>query len=78
MRLASVSQTEHLGLEQEILDRAKMIEPRTPRSALMQAAAMAKSGKPEDGLAFLEKSAVTTGDEAGQWKLAIAQYREST
>ncbi len=78
MRLASVSQTEHLGLEQEILDRAKMIEPRTPRSALMQAAAMAKSGKPEDGLAFLEKSAVTTGDEAVQWKLAIAQYREST
>jgi tetratricopeptide (TPR) repeat protein len=78
MKLASVSQAEKLGLEQEILDRARVIEPRTPRSALMQAAAMAKAGKVAEGLAYLQKQAVTTGDEAVQWKLAIAQYREST
>jgi tetratricopeptide (TPR) repeat protein len=78
MKLASVSQSEKLGLEQDILDRAREVEPRTPRSALMQAAAMAKSGKVAEGLAYLEKQAVTTGDDAVQWKLAIAQYREST
>jgi tetratricopeptide (TPR) repeat protein len=77
MRLAAVSQAEKLGLEHDILARAQSTEPHTPRSALMQAAAMASAGKAQEGLAYLQKSAVNTGDEAVQWKLAIAQFRES-
>ena len=77
LQLAAASRLHGLGLENQLLStKPSDGEDNLPRVALAQAANMADSGKPLDGLALLEVRAKKATTQPVQWQLAIVQYKE--
>jgi predicted Zn-dependent protease len=77
LKLAAVSRQCHLGLEQDLFDRALKAYGLTPALASAQAEDLARSGKVKDGLALLHTDAAKGGNGL-DWRIAIARYLEST
>jgi Tfp pilus assembly protein PilF len=77
-RLMTVSREQKLGLEPQ-LSAASAAAPAapTPHSALVQAAELAKAGKPQEGLALLQTQSKAATTQPVQWQLALVQYREA-
>jgi tetratricopeptide (TPR) repeat protein len=74
-RLAAISESEHLGLEQECLARAESKFGQTAGVALSRALELASAGNPDAGLAKLRESAQAhTGDLS--YQVALARYLE--
>ncbi len=77
LQLVAASRAHGLGLENELLSTPAAREgDSTPRVALAQAANLADSGKPLDGLTLLQNRAKKAATQPVQWQLAIAQYKE--
>ena len=75
LRLAQISQTRGLGLQDECFKRIEKSYGFTPRLALARALNLAEQGRAEEGIRLLEStpSAQRVGDEL-DWQLARARY----
>lgn len=76
-RLLSVSRTDALGLDSEILQAMPAQLASSPRIMLERAMDLAKSGKVAEGLDLLTRNARLEGPDASTWKLLICQYRDA-
>lgn len=76
VRLSMLSRAEKLGLEKTILDQLEKRSGLTPTVASARAVEMLTSGKPREGLTYLQTAARETSEPSPKWMLAVAQYRE--
>lgn len=72
-RLASISKSERLGVETEVLSRAPLTGEGAVGAAFAKALELARAGKPDDGLGVLQAAAKPGDADAS---LAIARYLE--
>lgn len=79
LRLAAISFSEKLGLEQEILKFAVEAHGIAPSVAFRQAMLLADGGKPLEGRKLLERSMREDQKaDPAVWAVALLQYRENT
>lgn len=73
--LIEISQRQKLGLEGQLLERAKAVHGTTPAIALAEASLLGRSGKIAEGLELLKKSAAANPQHARmEWDGAVATY----
>lgn len=74
-RLSQVSREEHLGLEDQLLDRAEKTQGLTPAIAFARATSLYESGKQKEAIDLLEAQRQSHPKEPS-WLLAEARFRD--
>ena len=74
LRLASISQTEHLGVERECLALSEQLHGQSPALAYEHAVELASAGKETEGLALLKDGQAAAGEDSLAWQIVTAKY----
>lgn len=77
LRLAAISSSDKLGLEQQILEQAERKYGLTPQIAVARAMMMVNQGQQDAALKYLQGVAAAAKSDQMQWELVVAQFRES-
>jgi len=74
LRMASISRTQKLGLEAEILDTDQRLHGTSPQLALARALDESNAGRPADGLKAFDSAQQDAKADTLEWQFARVQY----
>jgi predicted Zn-dependent protease len=76
LRLLAASRQAKLGIDDEIIERARQLHGSSHQLALASARDLLKEGKPQEALQLMLKMREQSGERSVEWDLSIAQFRE--